>query len=108
MNKRITIICICALFLLVGVFTNPDKSDYINWATESIQSQSKGTLEKGFLVFFGEKIISNTTTSKNFIVFSIYNTQVDDEKLTTIGLFNNFISIGNQKVNNLSTVKGAN
>lgn len=107
MNKRISIIFICFIFLLVGTITNPNKSDYINWATEKIQSQGTGTLQKGLLNFFGEKMVSNTTTSKNFIMFSIYSTDFGDEKLTTLGLFKNFITIDKQKVDNVPTKTGA-
>ncbi|NME95387.1 DUF4359 domain-containing protein [Clostridium cochlearium] len=107
-NKKIFIIIgIFSILILSCVLTNPNKNEYINWSKEEIQSQSSNILEKGVMGFLGEKIISNTTTTRNYIIFSIYKTEIEGEELTTLGIFKNFIPINKEKVKNKSITKGA-
>ena len=104
-NKKI-ILSIISILILSCAFTNPNKKEYINWAMESMQSNTTDILERGLVSFLGKTIISDTTTSKNYILFSIYKTEIDDEKLTTLAIFKNFIPINKGKVTNESITKG--
>ncbi|AJD26372.1 DUF4359 domain-containing protein [Clostridium botulinum] len=107
-NKKIFIVSILSILILSCVFTNPSKNEYVNWSKEQMQSQSSNILEKGLVGFLGDKIISNTTTTKNYIIFSIYKTEMENEKLTTLGILKNFIPINKEKVENKVINKGAN
>lgn len=95
LNKKILIPCITILaILLLGVGTNPNKEDYVTWAKEQLMNRTDDQLEKGLISFMGEPLIKNYTTSKNFLIFSIYDTTVDDNhKVKVIGAFKNFIPI---------------
>lgn len=106
-NKKIFIIGVFSILILSCILTNPNKNEYINWSKEEIQSQSSNILEKGVMGFLGEKIISNTTTTRNYIIFSIYKTEIEGGKLTTLGIFKNFIPINKEKIKNKSITKGA-
>ncbi|AUM88263.1 DUF4359 domain-containing protein [Clostridium botulinum] len=107
-NKKIFIVSILSILILSCVFTNPSKNEYVNWSKEQMQSQSSNILEKGLVGFLGDKIISNTTTTKNYIIFSIYKTEMENEKLTTLVVLKNFIPINKEKVENKVINKGAN
>ncbi|NFQ84203.1 DUF4359 domain-containing protein [Clostridium sporogenes] len=107
-NKKIFIVSILSILIVSCGLTNPNKNEYVDWSKEKMQSQSSNILEKGLVSFLGEKIISNTTTTKNYIVFSIYKTEIEGEKLTTLGILKNFIPINKEKVENKAISKGAN
>ncbi|PAB61146.1 DUF4359 domain-containing protein [Anaeromicrobium sediminis] len=42
----------------------------------------------------GEKIINESTQSDNYMVFSVYTTDLGYEKIKVLGALNNFITIG--------------
>lgn len=74
--------------------TNPTKFAYISWMKEQLMAnQSSGVLEKGFVTLFGTTLFENTTTNSNYGIFSIYKTEFNGDKMTTIGIFNNFVPI---------------
>ena len=106
-NKKIVVLSLFSILILLCVFTNPNKTEYVNWSIETLQSQRPNILEKGLINIVGEKFISNTTTTKNCIVFSIYRTQVKDEQLTTIGILKNFIPLNKNKIEKIIN-QGAN
>ncbi|WP_141228306.1 DUF4359 domain-containing protein [Anaeromicrobium sediminis] len=53
-------------------------------------------LETGYVALFGEKLLNESTKTDNYILFTVYNIKLHDNKeIKVVGLFNNFISIGN-------------
>ncbi|CAL83854.1 DUF4359 domain-containing protein [Clostridium botulinum] len=107
-SKKIFLVSILSILIVSCALTNPNKNEYVNWHKEKIQSQSSNILEKGLVGLLGDKIISNTTTTKNYIIFSIYKTEIENEKLTALGIFKNFILINKEKAENKIISKGAN
>jgi hypothetical protein len=110
-----------AFLLVAGImaFTNPDRQEYINYASQHfIREVTKALcdssqLEKIFkfsdknltnlcksglgvgLKFSQETVkqfIDRNSTSQNFIIFSIYTTNLLDDEYKTAGIFNNFIT----------------
>lgn len=98
--KRILSIIILIVVLFVLSQTNPGRADYIDWINHEAMDQSSNILEKGILSLAGEKVFDLGTTQKDYTLFSIYKTdftEIGMGKITTIGIFNKFIPISNEK-----------
>ena len=103
-----------ALITLASVmfFTNPQKKDYQNYASEKLAGELqtsvckkedldkdvlnfcqsnfvKGLISDNFLV---KQLIDSNTEHQNFIILSIYNTKTPEKNFKTIGAFGNFIT----------------
>jgi hypothetical protein len=88
-----TIIVVLLLSILMAV-TNPTKEEYVAWAQEQAMKQSEGIVEKGLISWFGEAHVRNSTTANNYVVFTLFHTEIDEKNtLTSIGIFKNFIPI---------------
>ena len=94
-----------ALFILGGamLITNPKQDEYVNYASvtliEQIQKECQGDL-CGFinpLIALGKPAIKPaldlSTKRQNFVLFSIYTTELPGKTYKTLGLFGNFIPV---------------
>jgi hypothetical protein len=87
--KKIIVLAIIAIFLAV---TNPNKSDYSEWAITKMKENGNALTNFG-VSLLGKPIIENSTAVHNYIVFSTFETQLLDKKVTTLGIFKNFIPL---------------
>lgn len=92
MNRLGVIMVICLALILMAV-TNPTKSDFDNWAKEQVSAQTSNSLAQGLIALLGTPVIDQVTQSKNYIVCSVYQTNVGDSKITTLGIFRNFFIV---------------
>ncbi len=93
--------------VVVGVMavSNPSKERYIEYATEQFSETGKTSICTGdlpvaaqqsckFLISQGKGVIKtlveNSTKQQNFVVFSLYATEMPNRKITTIAAFGNF------------------
>ena len=85
--------------------SNPSKERYIEYATEQFSETGKTSICTGdlpvaaqqsckFLISQGKGVIKtlveNSTKQQNFVVFSLYATEMPNRKITTIAAFGNF------------------
>ena len=94
--KKILIAISILIVLILLVVSNPSKEDFITWVREEVTKEVKGDnkvlVDFGFDIF-GDKVINSATTSSNFVLFSIYDVKLSDDKnIKVVGVFNNFIS----------------
>lgn len=92
MKKKI-ILSILILLLFTAIITNPNKNDYVAWCKESSMNKSEDILSYGLLSVFGNSIYTTTTKSSNYYLFSIYETNIVDNEIKVLGIFNKFIPI---------------
>ena len=93
--------------VVIGVMavSNPSKERYIEYATEQFSETGKTSICTGdlpvaaqqsckFLISQGKGVIKtlveNSTMQQNFVVFSLYATEMPNRKITTIAAFGNF------------------
>lgn len=88
--KKMIIIGLIAIILIL---TNPSKADFVDWSHEKMIAQSEGILERGFSQYFGRDYIASQTTSQDYVMFSIYTSQLGNYRVITIGILNNFIPV---------------
>ena len=90
----------------VMAFSNPSKERYIDYATDQFAEMGKSSLcsdsnlpslaqqSYKFMVSQGRRVIKpyidGSTKQQNFILFSIYETEMPNRKLSTIAAFGNF------------------
>lgn len=82
-----------ALILVILANTNPPKSNYVAWANNKIMEKSTSGLESGLISLFGNPLIGATTTSSDLYFYTVFTTNIGGKKVTTLGLFNQFIPI---------------
>ena len=100
MKKKI-ILSILILLLFTAITTNPNKPNYIAWCKENSMNESKDILSYGLLSVFGNSIYTTNTKSSNYYLFSIYETNISENKLKVLGIFNKFIPINKtEKIKN--------
>jgi hypothetical protein len=98
--KRLVPIIIFIAILYVLSTTNPERSAYIDWINHKTMDKSSNLIEKGVLSLAGKSIFDAGTTQKDYVVFSVYKTDFSDVglgKVTSIGLFNKFITISRKE-----------
>jgi hypothetical protein len=91
--------------VVVMAVSNPNKERYIEYATEQFSETGKTSICTGdlpiaaqqsckFLISQGKGVIKtlveNSTKQQNFVVFSLYATEMPNRKITTIAAFGNF------------------
>jgi hypothetical protein len=94
--------------VVIGVMsvTNPSQERYIEYATEQFSETGKTSICAGdnipisaqqpckFVIAQGKGVIKavvqNSTKQKNFVVFSLYETDLPNKKVTTIAALGNF------------------
>jgi Domain of unknown function (DUF4359) len=91
-------------------FSNPNKERYVDYATEEFSKTGKDSICSTNLPSASQQqckfaismlssqgkplikqFIDGSTTQKNIVLFSIYTTEMPNQKLTTIAAFGNFI-----------------
>jgi len=94
--KRLASIFLSLFIIFILSATNPERAEYIDWINHKTMDQSSNLLKKGFLSVAGKSIFDAGTTKSDYVVFSIYKTDFTDAgmgKVTTIGIFNQFIPL---------------
>ncbi|WP_027626539.1 DUF4359 domain-containing protein [Clostridium lundense] len=86
------------LILFVAAITNPSKEKYIAYVKETSIQQKNNIVERGVYSFFISPVMNLSTTSHDYIFFTIFETDIGEAiKYKAIGMFNKFILIGNEK-----------
>lgn len=99
MSKSIKWLIVTALFIsfaFICVFTNPTKDEYISWAkeTSSASFNSKdATLSEMLSHFLNTSLIGQATKSKNYVFFTIFETDLDNKELKVVGALDNFFPV---------------
>ncbi|PLS04317.1 DUF4359 domain-containing protein [Neobacillus cucumis] len=96
--KRLVSLLLSVVIIFVLSATNPGRSEYVDWVNQKTMDQSSNLLKRGILSVAGKSIFDAGTTKKDYVVFSIYKTDFTDVgmgKMTTLGIFNQFIPLTN-------------
>jgi len=86
-------IAILLLILILFAVTNPTKEDFTAWLQEKMEAQTESPLVKGVITLFGKNIIENSTKTTNFVLFSIYDMTINNQRIIIVGILKNFIPI---------------
>lgn len=80
--------------LILMASTNPAKTEYVSWIKEQALAKSDGFLETGAISLFGDPVFDSSTTSNNYVFFSVFTTDLPgSDEMKIIGLFHNFIPL---------------
>ncbi len=99
MSAKSAIIGISTLVLLA--IANPSKTDYINYAYIKLCDDMGGIEKTACKVLVStqkeniKEIIEQNTDRKNFILFSLYSTEVLGFKFQTVALIGNYYTFKN-------------
>lgn len=94
MGRVMKVLVVFAISLaLVG--TNPKVPDYASWLhSEALQHSGGGILNTLSVdLFASQGEIESHTTVKNFLVFSLFHTTMDNNDISVLGVANQFIAL---------------
>jgi hypothetical protein len=93
-KKKSNIFIILLFILTVLYITNPAMTDYKEWFQEKVNYTTK---DDGFLIsLFSDMAASKVdmvTVRNNYYIFSIFNTNIMENKVTVLGVLKFFIPI---------------
>lgn len=102
-------ICLVILLLVIIIFaiTNPTKEQFIKYAKEQIIHEfNNNFIATGLTSLAGDSVIENSTTTTNYIIFTVFKTSILKNDIYHLGVLGNFIRFGNDiKTTNLSSSK---
>lgn len=91
--------------LILGV-TNPSEAEYKEWFTKQMKDQSESDLLDFGIDLLGPNYVEKETSYTNYMIFSIYKTQLPGPtEVTTIGLFNNFFFVSKSQKDQEASVE---
>lgn len=90
MAASITSLILLFLLFMFLAKTNPGIAEYSSWVSHKIQDQSTSVLVDVGVDLLGKPIIESSTIVKDFIVFSIFTTEIGDQRSVTIGILGMF------------------
>jgi hypothetical protein len=93
--KSIISTIVVLFVILIMVMTNPSKADYVNYVEENISQNGSNILEAGLINVLGAPIIDSGTISKNYLIFTIYDTNIENNHLIVLGICKNFLPLSN-------------
>jgi hypothetical protein len=88
----LTVVLVSVLGLLVA--TNPTPDEYQDFLRQQMVQDSKSDVERSVLSFFGgfaSRVVAGQAHRSNYVVLSLYDTNLGQEHLRVLGILNNFI-----------------
>lgn len=86
------LIIVAATFLAI---TNPTNDDFVNWGVQKMQSEAESDFERILEGTVGEQLLKVRTSRTNYIIFSIFKVESNDENIKYLGIVNMFFQISN-------------
>lgn len=75
-RKRNGMLLFFVFILVLMAITNPEKTEYVNWLKDKTLLSSGGFLETGAIALFGDPVFDSSTTSKNYVFFTVFTTDL--------------------------------
>lgn len=102
----VSIGAIASLGLLA--YTNPRMDHYEHYVQQNIvrEANEQGGVVSVFGALFGKvagSVVANATLRHDYVFFSTYETNLREERVTAIGVLNNFLSWKHQRTGSLQT-----
>jgi len=92
MKKLLLFIVIFGIALAV---TNPSIEDYKAWSKNEIAKQASNGVTRVLGSLLGGALVENSTIKEDYIIFSIYETDILDEHIRTLGILKKFVPMSN-------------
>jgi hypothetical protein len=93
LRKRYILGGFATILILLMVFLNPGQDKYVSWVGDRLKEE-KGILTSIGIDYVAKPIISTSTTKRDFVLFTVYHTNiVTDKDIITLGIMNQFIPI---------------
>jgi hypothetical protein len=94
--KKLIVLIALIAFILILVITNPGPEAYSDFLREEMteEAEREGEVAGALAAIFGgiaESIFESATTRDNYVLFSVYTTELDADALVVLGILGNFI-----------------
>ena len=94
--KGLIITIALVAFIALLALTNPDTDEYSDYLREELarEAREEDELAGALMAIFGglaESVLANATSRDNYVLFSVYTTDLDPDELVVLGILGNFI-----------------
>jgi energy-converting hydrogenase Eha subunit H len=94
--KGLIITIALVAFLALLALSNPDADEYSDYLREELAREAgeEDELAGALMAIFGglaESVLANASSRDNYVLFSIYTTNLDPDELVVLGILGNFI-----------------
>ncbi|MEA2077481.1 MAG: hypothetical protein U9O95_05635 [Candidatus Marinimicrobia bacterium] len=89
--KRPGIILIILAVLMI--ITNPSKDDFFEWVNNKALEESESSIEGVLTNMFVTPLLKSMTVRKDYILFSTYTIEFDENETIYLGIFKKFIEL---------------
>jgi len=85
---------ICLLLVVVIlVSTNPSVEEYSKWFASHSVGDDSNPLMRGFAELITRPLVEYSTKTRDFVVLTLFETNIEQESTVVLGILNNFIVI---------------
>lgn len=81
------------IIIISMIITNPSKDDFFEWINNQTIEASESSLESVLTNMIVTPLLRSVTVRKDYVLFSTYTIEFDEDKTVFIGVFKQFIEI---------------
>lgn len=81
------------ILIVVLILTNPKKDDFYDWAQNQALENSETIIGGAISNIFVSPLLKSVTIRKDYVLFSIYQIDLEGSEMVYIGVFKQFIQI---------------
>ena len=81
------------IIIISMIITNPSKDDFFEWINNQAIEASESSLESVLTNMIVTPLLRSVTVRKDYILFSTYTIEFDEDKTVFLGIFKNFIEL---------------
>lgn len=94
MSREIRAVLVCLVIIILAI-SNPSKSEYVSWLKSRLMEdlESDNPIVMTLTSIVGGPLIETSTSTRNYAVFSVFETKVGSESIRILGILRNFIPL---------------
>ncbi|MCD6446546.1 MAG: hypothetical protein J7L40_00090 [Candidatus Marinimicrobia bacterium] len=81
------------IIIISMIITNPSKDDFFEWINNQAIEASESSLESVLTNMIVTPLLRSVTVRKDYVLFSTYTIEFDEDKTAFLGIFKNFIEL---------------
>jgi hypothetical protein len=81
------------IIIISMIITNPSKDDFFEWINNQAIEASESSLESVLANMIVTPLLRSVTVRKDYILFSTYTIEFDENKTIYLGILKNFIKL---------------
>lgn len=81
------------IIIIAMIVTNPTKDDFFEWVSNKALEESESSIGGVLTNIFVTPLLKSATVRKDYVLFSTYIIEFDENKTVFLGILKNFIEL---------------